>query len=129
MKILFIFTLITLAIGLNYSCKDPLTTECDIETPAPALDITIPDTLSLSSTIPMKVQISNGCGSFLKLKTERNLNVIFVYPIARYQGCICTQGIKEQLVNATLTFPQTGSFTLQVLSTEGNFITEQVFVR
>jgi hypothetical protein len=129
MKARIIFASMTLAILFNASCKDPLETECDIEAPAPALEINVPDTLSLSSTIPMKVQISNGCGNFLRLKTERDLNVLFVYPIARYQGCICTQAIKEQQVNATLIFPQTGSFTLQVLTTQGDFITKRVFVR
>lgn len=129
MKSILFYASMILAIALNSSCKDPLETECDIEAPAPVLEINVPDTLSLSSTIPMKVQIGNGCGNFLRLKTERDLNVLFVYPIARYQGCICTQVIKEQQVNATLTFPQTGSFTLQILTTQGDFITKQVFVR
>jgi hypothetical protein len=129
MKSKLILAGLTLATVFFISCKDPLETECDIEAPAPALEINVPDTLSLTSTIPMKVQISNGCGNYLRLKTERDLNVLFVYPIARYQGCICTQVIKEQQVNATLTFPQTGSFTLQVLTTQGDFITKRVFVR
>lgn len=129
MKSQIIFASMILAVLWISSCKDPLETECDIEAPAPALEINVPDTLSLNSTIPMKVQISNGCGNFLRLKTERDLNVLFVYPIARYQGCICTQAIKEQQVNATLTFPQTGNFTLQILTTQGDFITKQVFVR
>ena len=83
MKSQIIFASMALAILFFSACKDPLETECDIETPAPTLEIDIPDTLSLTSTIPMKVQISNGCGSFLRLKTERDLNVLFVYPIAR----------------------------------------------
>jgi hypothetical protein len=120
---------VLVTIGFIVSCKDPLATECDIESPAPVLEINIPDTLTLTSTLPMKVQISNGCGNYSKLKTERDVNVLYIYPIARYQGCICTQEIKELVVNPSLTFPQTGNFTLQVFSAQGNFITKRVFVR
>jgi hypothetical protein len=112
-----------------HACDDPLKNECESEVAAPIVEVAVQDTVSLGSNISMKIQIANGCGNFSYIKTVRDGNIIYVYPMAKYVGCVCTQAIKEQNVNYALNLGSVGDYTFQFFTTNGAFLTENVYVR
>jgi hypothetical protein len=116
-------------ITLFHGCESPWEGECESDLAAPIVEVAVQDTVDLGSSIPMKIQIANGCGNFSYIKTVRDGNIIYVYPMAKYVGCVCAQAIKEQTVNYALNLGSAGDYTFQFFTTNGAFLTENVYVR
>ncbi len=106
------------------SCSEDTAGDCLRIESEQVIAVDAPETGKVNEQVQMQVSfnVRNGCGNFEKFAESGSDLSRTVEAIARYEGCVCAQYIKNITVNYTFTPQAPGDYEFKFVSGENETI-------
>ena len=126
-SLLFIALLFTFAF-IGCRLED---SECSVNLNIPIRTANLPDSgrLNQTLTIPIQVEIGNGCGRYAGVLTERIQNEVYVYARGQFDGCVCTMQITQVDTSFSFLPNATGNIIFNFSDGTGINIKDSIYIR
>jgi hypothetical protein len=105
--------------------------ECSVNLDIPIRFANLPDSGRLNQTIsiPIQVEIGNGCGRYAGVQTERVLNEVYVYARGQFDGCVCTLQVSQVDTSFSFLPSESGNVIFNFSDGNGNNIKDSIYIR
>jgi hypothetical protein len=112
------------------STSNPILENCVSFHELPIKDVNVPTTAPINEqiAIPVSFWLSNGCGKLDSLIEKKEGNLITIQLKGKYEGCVCTEAIRDEQTFYKFRATTAGTYQLRFLQSDNTYLNQTIEV-